>query len=579
MRLVKGILFAGLALVVLISACAPTATAEPPTPTLVTFQPSDTPPPTLVQIKLSGPVAGTVVSWVDSSSIVYIPAGETVIGADNTEYPRHGVSLSSYWIQRAKVTNRMYALCVGVGVCTPPKPEVGAANYTDPTYADHPVVGVNWDQAQAYCGWIGGRLPTEAEWENAARGPSGQTFPWGRAEPSCELLNFNNCEGATTSVMAYPNSASPYGVLDMAGNVFEWVFDWYDANYYNNSPIQDPPGPDAGLYKVTRGSSFESEPGQIPSAIRHFLAPSYSRRDTGFRCVVQQPINFPPYCQASAYQPTSAIPAASSCDPPDYMLSGYGCQVDKGFSSVDLPLGTIYTMETPGFTCVETFTQGILRVTCYGPDNSTGKMTVCNPACGDPTPLPNTGAVCDPGYTYDPATRQCLYTPILGSLGPLGCPPGYAIDFTGLTCRPNPGLDNQCPIGQYFDMLFGGCAPANLQAGCNLYGLDNQALAQTCYPGCLAGFSYNSASQCCQAPSVGLYPDCQPGFTYDPVFGGCRPGLAQVSGSGCTTVSLDILQCGEPYPCGQITTETKCIRYGVYGCTWDDKNNVCVNEK
>jgi hypothetical protein len=206
-------------------------------------------------------------------------------------------------------------------------------------------------------------------------------------------------------------------------------------------------------------------------------------------------------------------------------------------------------------------------------------MTVCNPACGDPTASPNSAAVCDPGYTYDPATRQCLYTPLVGLSGPQGCPPGYALDATGQSCRPTAGLDNQCPLGQYFDTLYGGCVPAAGQANCNLYGLDNSSLATACYPGCPAGFSYNSTSQCCAAPSVGLYPDCQPGYIYDPAYGGCTPGLAQVSGAGCTTVSLDILQCGPLYNCGAIQTETKCIQYGVYGCTWDDSKDVCVNKK
>ena len=582
MRTVKALMVSALAMMVLLTACAPTATPEPPTPTLVAVQPTDTPPPTLVPIRLGGTVAGTVISWVDSSSLVYIPAGETVIGADSIEYPRHGVSLSSYWIQRTKTTNRMYAICVGVGVCTPPTPEVGAANYTDPTFADHPVVGVNWDQAQTYCGWIGGRLPTEAEWENAARGPSGQEFPWGRAQPSCELLNFNGCEkGRTTSVVAYPNSASPYGLLDMAGNVYEWVFDWYDPAYYANSPIQDPPGPESGTFKVTRGSGFETEPTFIPSAVRHWTAPSVTKPDLGFRCVVQQPLNFPPYCQASAYQPSAAAPVAdnNTCNPPAMTQYDAYCDGTTGYSSLDIPVGAQYTIETPGFSCIETYTNGILRLNCTGPYSSTGKLTVCNPACGDPTPLPNSGAVCDPGYSLDPATRQCVYTPVIAQVGPLGCPPGYAVDATGQTCRPASGLDNQCPIGQYFDAVFGGCVPANQQAACNLYGVDNPSLAQSCYPGCLAGFSYNSASQCCQAPSVGLYPDCQPGYTYDAAYGGCVPGLAEVSGAGCTTVSLEILQCGEPYPCGQIPTETRCIQLGVYGCTWDDKNNVCVNRE
>ncbi len=576
----KQTLFTLTALLLILSACTPASTPVPATPTqLVEFVPTDTPAPTLVPVVLGGPQAGTIITWMDGGSLVYVPAGEFVMGADGADSPRHGVNLSSYWMHKTKVTNRMYALCVGVGVCTPPSRERGSAVYTDPTYADHPVVGVNWDQAATYCGWAGGRLPTEAEWETAARGPGGSTFPWGEAQASCDLLNFAGCKGSTTSTVAYPNGASPYGVLDLIGNVFEWNYDWYDANYYATSPIQDPPGAEAGQFRAIRGAGFDTEAGQLPAATRHFGASIYTSADLGFRCVVQQPINFPPYCQASAYQPGSTTPVISTCAAPTAFVSGYGCDVTKGFSSVDMPVDSQYKILTPGYECVETLTEGIKRVTCYGPDSTSGEMTICNPTCGDPTPSANLAAVCDPGYSYDPATRQCVYTPLVAQAGPAGCPPGYTLDSTGQVCRPTTGLDNQCPIGQYFDPLFGGCAPANGQANCNLYGLDNSTLAASCYPGCPAGFSFDAAAQCCQSPAQGLYPSCQPGFAYDPIYGGCVSGLAQVSGAGCTTVSMEILQCGELYNCGAIPTETKCIRYGVYGCTWDDKNNVCVNKK
>ncbi len=579
MRTTKVWFVAALALVLLFSACAPTATPETPTATLIPATATDTAVPTLAPVNLGGPSAGTTVQWMDGGSLVYVPAGQFTMGSGIGDAPTHGVSLSAYWIQRTKVTNRMYALCVGVGVCKPPKQTPGAAVYTDPAFADHPVVGVDWEQANTYCGWIGGRLPTEAEWEQAARGPGSQNFPWGNDQPTCNRLNYNYCESATTSVVAYPDSASPYGALDMAGNVFEWTWDWYSETYYATSPIQDPPGPADGLYKSIRGSSFESEPGQIPSATRHFVSPAVARRDTGFRCVVQQPINFPPYCQASAYQAAPAAPSSQTCGGPQITQYNPYCTGNTGYSSLDVPLGTQYRVETPGFSCIETNTNGILRLNCTGPDSSTGQLTVCNPACGDPTSSPNQSAVCDPGYTYDPATRQCLYTPLVGQSGPQGCPPGYALDSTGQVCRPSLGPDNQCPLGQYFDSLFGGCVPTNGQANCNVYGLDNSSLAQGCYPGCPAGFSYDSAAQCCAAPAAGLYPTCQPGFTYDPTFGGCVPGLASVSGAGCTTVNLEILQCGPLYDCGKFTTETSCIRNQVYGCYWDDKINACLNKK
>jgi formylglycine-generating enzyme required for sulfatase activity len=583
MKKMKGLFAVVMALAFILTACGtpsvdvPSATPEPPTATLVPVA-VDTTVPTLVPVILSGPVAGSVMSWMDGGSLVYVPAGEFTMGSDGADDPRHTVSLSAYWISRTKITNRMYTLCVGVGVCSSPVATPGAAVYTNPAYADHPIVGVTWDQASAYCGWSGGRLPTEAEWEKAARGPGNQDYPWGNEQPSCGLLNFGGCVDSTTSVVAYPNSASPFGALDLAGNAFEWVMDWYDSAYYATSPIQDPTGAASGTYRVIRGSSFESASVQVASAIRHYGAATYTSPDLGFRCVVAQPINFPPYCQASPYQPVNAAPVASSCQAPVARVNGAYCQSQTGYNMVVLPPGTTYQVQTPGYTCVEDVVDGTIFLTCSGPDSTTGTITVCNSACGDPTPAPNQSAVCDPGYTYDPATRQCLYTPLIGQSGPQGCPPGYALDSTGQVCRPTLGLDNQCPSGQYFDASFDGCTLANGQANCNLYGLDNPSLAGTCYPGCPAGFGFDSAAQCCQAPAIGLYPDCQPGYVYDAAFGGCTPGLAQASGAGCATVSVDMLQCGPLFNCGQFTTETRCIQNQFYGCTWDDKANVCVRE-
>ena len=105
--------------------------------------------------------------------------------------------------------------------------------------ADFPVVGVRWDQAENYCHSIGGFLPTEAQWEKTARGPDGNLYPWGNTEPNCELLNFNECLGDTSPVIDYPAGASPYEVLDMAGNVFEWVADWYKLDYYVEAPLEE----------------------------------------------------------------------------------------------------------------------------------------------------------------------------------------------------------------------------------------------------------------------------------------------------------------------------------------------------
>lgn len=572
-----------LALVIFLTACAPTATPEQPTATLIPIV-TETAVPTIVPINLSGPAAGTVMTWMDGGSLAYVPAGQFSMGAGGADNPSHSVSLSAYWISRTKITNRMYALCVGVGVCAPPASIPGGPVYSNPVYADHPVVGVNWEQASAYCGWAGGRLPTEAEWEKVARGPGGNTYPWGEEQPSCDLLNYAGCADSTTSVIAYPESASPYLALDMAGNAFEWVADWYDASYYATSPIQDPPGAESGIYRVVRGSGFDSDSTQIASAIRRPADPNYTSRDLGFRCVVQQPINFPPYCQASPYLPgeVSVPTPASLCTVPVAQRLGPSCKGKFPSNTILLPRGTTYTVRTDGFDCTSTIVGDMLQVVCTGPDSTSGTLEVCNSTCeSQPTPSRTGTPVCDPGYSYDPATRLCAYTPFNGQAGPQGCPPGYALDpAAGQICRPTLGLDNQCPLGQYFDSLYGGCVPANGQANCNLYGLSDTALASTCYVGCPAGFAFNSATQCCQAPAIGLYPDCQPGFAFDTSIGACAPRLEPVSETtGCAFVSVDMLQCAPLYNCTQHTTEIQCIHNQSNGCVWNEKDSACELKK
>jgi formylglycine-generating enzyme required for sulfatase activity len=571
----------GLAFVLIISACAgtPSAVVETPTKTLVPVIPdTETPTNTLIPVQLSGPTAGTVMSWMDGGSLVYVPAGQFSMGANGIDNPTHSVSLSAYWISRTKITNRMYALCVGVGVCPAPANVGGGILYSNPAYADHPVVGVNWEQANTYCSWEGGRLPTEAEWEKAAVGPGGQTYPWGNEPPSCDLLNYAGCLNSTSSVVSYPESASPYLALDMAGNAFEWVADWYNASYYATAPIQDPPGPDSGTSRVIRGSGFDSDSSQLASAIRRPANPDYISRDLGFRCVVQQPINFPPYCQATPYLPNAQISTpASTCQAPVAQRLGPSCKGKIPSNTILLPQGTTYHVRSAGYQCTDAIVGGMLQVTCTGPDSTSGTLEVCNSTCTDQAPPTySESPVCDPGYAYDPATRQCTYAPQSAVTGTQTCPAGYALDSTGLTCRPTIGSDNQCPLGQYYDSLFGGCVPGNGQANCNLYGILDATLVSSCTPGCPAGYAFNSTSLCCQAPATGLYPDCQPGLMFDPAISACVPRIEQVSAeTGCTFVSVDMLQCAPLYNCGQHTTEGTCIRNKSNGCTWNEKAGAC----
>jgi len=227
----------------------------------------------------------------DGMEMVYVPAGEFSMGSeegDSDEKPAHVVSLDAYWIDKFEVSNDQYALCVADGTCSRPssvKSYRRDSYYGNPAYDDYPVVYVNWNQADAYCRWAGGRLPTEAEWEKAARATDERTYPWGDAAPTCSLANYAGCVGDTSEVGSYPAGASPYGAMDMAGNVWEWVADWYDSGYYGKSSLQDPTGPASGSSRVLRGGSWLDAGNSVRSADRDGRNPADAYYNLGFRCV------------------------------------------------------------------------------------------------------------------------------------------------------------------------------------------------------------------------------------------------------------------------------------------------------
>lgn len=206
------------------------------------------------------------VSLVDGMPQVYIPAGTFHMGgfdvrAAPDEFPAHEVTLDAYWMDQLEVTNAMYQLCVGAGGCAPPQ-NFGSQRRTDyynnPEFKDYPVVYVTWGQAKAYCEWAGRRLPTEAEWERAGRGDDMRTFPWGEDKPDYRFANFNFIVKDTSRVGTYPLGASPFGVLEMAGNVAEWTNDFYKSNYYSTAELINPLGPltSSNLFRVVRGGSL-----------------------------------------------------------------------------------------------------------------------------------------------------------------------------------------------------------------------------------------------------------------------------------------------------------------------------------
>jgi formylglycine-generating enzyme required for sulfatase activity len=228
---------------------------------------------------------------------VTIPAGEFQMGSTYKEIaegegtcqicdamdekPRHLVSLDTYQIGKYEITIRQYTQCVRAGVCT------GTYDIGDDKET-YPAINVNWDDAMTFCAWVGGRLPTEAEWEKAARGVDGRIYPW-EGDPSAELLNYRNNNGGIVEIGSYPNGVSPYGIFDLAGNVWEWVYDWYSESYYSDSPKENPTGPETGIYRVLRGGSWNDGDSVVRSANRHFQYPSNSNGFIGFRCARDLP--------------------------------------------------------------------------------------------------------------------------------------------------------------------------------------------------------------------------------------------------------------------------------------------------
>ena len=256
--------------------------------------PSPTAPKPLPPTKKPAP--STQVSPIDGMKLLYVPAGEFQMGSDkgqDKEKPVHTVSLDAFWIDQTDVTNAMFAQYVSSGGGNEP-PSQNSSNtrksyYQNSEYADYPVIWVDWSQADAYCKWAGRSLPTEAQWEKAARGTDGRTYPWGEgADPG--KANFNGKD--TTKVGSYPEGASPYGALDMAGNVFQWVADWYSDTYYQNSPDKNPPGagPDespSGSARVLRGGAWDGSGEDLRSFTRANGNPSSGKNsDIGIRCAL-----------------------------------------------------------------------------------------------------------------------------------------------------------------------------------------------------------------------------------------------------------------------------------------------------
>jgi len=219
---------------------------------------------------------------VDGAIYVLVPAGEFTmgsqagVGADN-EHPQTKVTLPAFWIMQTEVTNAQYKLCVDAGKCTKPN----NSSWDKSENGNDPATQVDWHQARAYAAWVEGRLPTEAEWEKAACGTDGRVYPWGNAEPNEQRLNYNNNVGDTSAAGSYPAGASPYGALDMAGNVWEWTISQYLPYPYNDGREND----EGDARRVARGGAWYIIQYSVRCAYRHSLDPGYRNLSIGFRVV------------------------------------------------------------------------------------------------------------------------------------------------------------------------------------------------------------------------------------------------------------------------------------------------------
>jgi formylglycine-generating enzyme required for sulfatase activity len=272
---------------------AATQTAMAPTPTEI---PTPTPEPEFGAVQ---------VSPIDGAEMVYIPRGSFWMGAQDTdqlaqfqEKPLHEVMISGFWMDREFVTNGMYMRCAESGRCTKPVSHDDInPNYGKAEYLDYPVVYITWNQADEYCKAVGRRLPTEAEWEKAARGTDGRIYPWGDTQPTADLVNFNNQFSGVQPIRLYEKGASPYGVLDMAGNAREWVYDWFSETFYGESaavevPV-DPFGPPEGTEKVLRGGSFKDKEIYLRTTSRLKHVPNSPGDNRGFRCAWSEVSPYP----------------------------------------------------------------------------------------------------------------------------------------------------------------------------------------------------------------------------------------------------------------------------------------------
>lgn len=392
-------------LILVFAACSPTATAtedsatQPPEAT----EPSAATEPPAVETSTLAPTQAPSLQigdehyYLDGTTLVAVPAGDFSMGGNGSDNPEHNVNVRDYWIYSTRVTNQQYAVCVQLGKCTTPDP-TDNPGYGNVQNANDPVTGVTYEQASNYCSFVGGRLPTEAEWEKAA--------------------------GST---------------LDKLGNVFEWISDWYDPDYYQNSPSDDPSGPENGTAHVVRSNSDSI-------TNRDSEDPQTHRSDLGFRCVIDQPAQLAPLCES----PQVFGGAATSTCPPLELTQVELCAQNFPYTNVTVKGATDPTIQAQG--CV--VTDDPATVSCQPPNNLVSAQVNCQVnISGDPA--------CPIGYSLQGNT--CIADGAEGS-----CPAGLNFDSSKQCCGLPAGAESSlqpmvCPVGTFYIASQNACLASPVQ--------------------------------------------------------------------------------------------------------------------
>ncbi len=441
----------------------------------------------LQTVDLAGPPMelGSKYVYVDGTVLIAVPGGPFIMGQNFPDNPQREIVVSDFWIYSTEVTNQQYALCVQTGECSPPDPK-NSPTYGDYHFINFPVTGVTHTQAVEYCTFVKGRLPSEAEWEKTARGPEGNIFPWGDNSPACVLLNSVACRNRTSFINQYQDGQSYYEAWDMAGNVREWVADWYSPLYNVENPVADPLGPELGEKRSVRGSSYKDKTANLSILAQRFsLDPEANQEDLGFRCIVEDPTQFAPWCETLAYAGTGPYGTEANCTPEVKcnsvsVLVSPQCnrQTYTPFTIVTVNLGDTppdaWSYDVPGCSAIPGEQTAVKdKFTCLpgdvGPASVQGSCvdTVsCVSACppnydkvGDSCIWDGSGTSgteCLPGATYDPLTQCCSALP--GSGVNFGLCPAGTFPLDGV-CVPNPNAVVDSVVQA---VNFIGCSPPEI---------------------------------------------------------------------------------------------------------------------